>query len=98
MNLFSAQNQEFTQRHIGPDATETAQMLKTIGVSGMDELIVRTVPNAIRMDHTLRIPDAVSEAEYLHMVKETSVKNKVYKTYIGQGYYDTHTPSVILRN
>jgi len=98
MNLFSLQNQEFTHRHIGPDSNETSQMLKTIGVSDMDELIARTVPNAIRMDHALRLPEALSEAEYLHLIKDISLKNKVYKNYIGQGYYDTHTPSVILRN
>lgn len=98
MNLFSLQNQEFTNRHIGPDSNETNQMLQTIGVSDMDELIARTVPNAIRMDHTLRLPEALSEAEYLHLIKDISLKNKVYKNYIGQGYYDTHTPSVILRN
>ncbi|HXS35689.1 MAG TPA: aminomethyl-transferring glycine dehydrogenase [Flavipsychrobacter sp.] len=98
MNLFSLQNEEFTHRHIGPDAAETEQMLQTIGVSDMEELISRTVPKAIRMNHKLNLPDAVSEAEYLQLIKETSLKNRVYKNYIGQGYYDTHTPSVILRN
>jgi glycine dehydrogenase len=98
MNLFSIQDQEFIGRHIGPDEQETEQMLRTIGVSGMDDLTGRTVPDAIRMDHKLRLPKAISEAEYLRQLKDISLKNKVYKTYIGQGYYDTHTPSVILRN
>ncbi|MBS1690245.1 MAG: glycine dehydrogenase (aminomethyl-transferring), partial [Bacteroidetes bacterium] len=98
MNLFSLQNQEFTQRHIGPDETETREMLDVIGVADMEELIGRTVPQSIRMDHKLKLPEAMSEAAYLQMVKEISLKNKVYKSYIGQGYYDTHTPSVILRN
>ena len=98
MNLFSLQNQEFIGRHIGPDEHETREMLRTIGVDSMDELISRTVPSAIRMKHTLNIPSAISEAEYIADVKEISLKNKVFKTYIGQGYYDTHTPSVILRN
>lgn len=98
MNLFSLQNQEFTHRHIGPDEKETEQMLQTIGVSGMEELISRTVPQAIRMDHALNVPESVSEAEYLRILKDISLKNKTYKNYIGQGYYDTHTPSVILRN
>ena len=98
MNLFSIQNEEFTHRHIGPDEQETKDMLATIGVESMEELIKRTVPASIRMDHKLNIPEGVSEAEYLYDLKETSSKNKLYKNYIGQGYYDTHTPSVILRN
>ncbi len=98
MNLFSAQNQEFTGRHIGPNAKDTKEMLSTIGVADMEELIGRTVPGAIRMDHRLNLPEALSEAEYLRILKDISLKNKVYKSYIGQGYYDTHTPSVILRN
>ena len=72
-------------------------MLDTIGVESMEELVGRTVPQSIRMDHALRLPAAQSEAEYLQQSKETSLKNKLYKNYIGQGYYDTHTPSVILR-
>lgn len=98
MDLFSIQHSEFTGRHIGPNEQETKEMLQTIGVSSMDELIGRTVPQAIRMNHRLNLPEAMSEAEYLQMVKDISLKNKTYKTYIGQGYYDTHTPSVILRN
>ena len=98
MNLFSIQSREFIQRHIGPNEQDTKNMLSTIGVDSMDELIGRTVPAAIRMDHKLAIPEGVSEAEYLEQLKETSQKNKVFKTYLGQGYYDTHTPSVILRN
>jgi glycine dehydrogenase len=98
MNLFSIQNEEFSYRHIGPGEQDTKDMLRTIGVESMEELIRRTVPAAIRMDHRLNLPEAVSEAEYLQQLKETSLKNKVNKNYIGQGYYDTHTPSVILRN
>ncbi len=98
MNLLSIQSAEFTGRHIGPGEQDTKKMLHAIGVESMEELIGRTVPAAIRMDHKLRIPAAMSEAEYLQQSKETSLKNKLYKNYIGQGYYDTHTPSVILRN
>lgn len=98
MDLFSSQNQEFTHRHIGPDEHETKQMLDAVGVGSMEELIGRTVPNGIRMDHKLNLPEALSEAAYLQLIKEISLKNKVCRTYIGQGYYDTHTPSVILRN
>ena len=98
MNLFSIQSQEFTRRHIGPNAQQTKEMLQTIGVADMDELIGRTVPSTIRMNHRMNLPEAISEAEYLGMLKEISQKNKVCRNFIGQGYYDTHTPSVILRN
>ncbi len=98
MNLFSIQSEEFIGRHIGPNEADTKEMLKTIGVDSMEDLIARTVPQSIRMDHKLHIPEAQSEAEFLAEVKEVSLKNKLSKNYIGQGYYDTHTPSVILRN
>jgi len=98
MSLFEAQRTEFQPRHIGPDESQLAAMLKTIGVNNLDELIDRTVPSGIRMQKELNLPPAMSEAAYLQHIKEVSLKNKVFKTYIGQGYYDTHTPSVILRN
>ena len=98
MNLFSLQNEEFSHRHIGPGTNDTAEMLATIGVESMEELIGRTVPSIIRMNRRLNIPEAVSEAQYLRDLAITATKNKLNKNYIGQGYYDTHTPSVILRN
>jgi glycine dehydrogenase len=98
MSLFEAQSREFQSRHIGPDENQTKEMLSTIGVNSLDDLVDRTVPSAIRMDHALNLPPAMSEAEYLNHIKEISLRNKVFKTYIGQGYYDTITPSVILRN
>ncbi len=73
-------------------------MLKVIGVDSLDQLIDETVPDGIRMNKNLQLPDAVNEYEYLAILKEISLKNKVCKTYIGQGYYGTITPSVILRN
>lgn len=98
MNLFEQQSNEFVNRHIGPDATDTKKMLKKIGADSLDQLIDNTVPASIRMDKPLNIPSAMSEHEYLKHIKEVSLKNKVFKNYIGQGYYDTITPSVILRN
>jgi glycine dehydrogenase len=98
MNLFEKQSCEFITRHIGPDEHETKQMLKTIGVPDLDTLINKTVPPAIRMQHELNLPAAMSEHQYLQHIKEVSLQNKVYKNYIGQGYYDTIVPSVILRN
>jgi glycine dehydrogenase len=98
MNLFHEQNTEFQRRHNGPNAADTQKMLSTIGVNSLDELIDKTVPAAIRLQHELDLPAAVSEFEYLTELKKVAAKNKLYKTYIGQGYYNTITPSVILRN
>ncbi len=98
MSLFEQQSNEFIPRHIGPNETDTRSMLKTIGVSSLAALVDKTVPAAIRMQQPLSIPAAMSEHEYLQHIKEVSLLNKVYKNYIGQGYYDTITPSVILRN
>lgn len=98
MSLFEQQSNEFIPRHIGPNETDTRSMLKTIGVSSLAALVDKTVPAAIRMQQPLEIPAAMSEHEYLQHIKEVSLLNKVYKNYIGQGYYDTITPSVILRN
>ncbi|MEZ2445220.1 aminomethyl-transferring glycine dehydrogenase [Chitinophaga sp. RCC_12] len=85
-------------RHIGPNERETNQMLETIGASNLDQLISKTVPGAIRMQQPLAIPAAMGESDYLRHLKDISLKNKVYRNYIGQGYFDTITPSVILRN
>jgi glycine dehydrogenase len=98
MSLFEAQSTEFQPRHIGPNENETAQMLKAVGVKDLDELMDKTVPAGIRMQSDLDLPSPMSEFEYLQHIKEVSLKNKVFKSYIGQGYYDTITPSVILRN
>ncbi|OQP61506.1 glycine dehydrogenase (aminomethyl-transferring) [Niastella vici] len=98
MNLFEQQNTEFIRRHIGPTESETRQMLHAIGENSLDALIDKTVPAGIRMNSSLNIPPSISEYEYLQLIKDISLKNKVYRNHIGQGYYDTITPSVILRN
>ncbi|MBS1616490.1 MAG: aminomethyl-transferring glycine dehydrogenase [Bacteroidetes bacterium] len=98
MNLFASQSREFTARHIGPNSAETTDMLATIGLESLDELIARTVPEGIRMQDELNLPPAMSEADYLRELKSTSLKNKICRNYIGQGYYDTLVPSVIQRN
>ncbi len=98
MNLFEQQANEFTHRHIGPNEEETVAMLKTIGVQSLDELINKTVPASIRSQHKPATEGPVSEYEYLNQLKAIAGKNKVFKSYIGQGYYDTITPNVILRN
>lgn len=89
---------DFSRRHIGINNTDKDEMLKAIGLDTLDQLIDKTVPSGIRMSRALNIPDSLSEYEYLRMVKSIAAKNKVFRNYIGQGYYDTITPSVILRN
>lgn len=98
MTLFEQQANEFATRHIGPNEHFTRQMLRTIGLKSMEELVEKTVPASIRMQKALDVPAALTENEYLKHIKEVSLKNKVFTNYIGQGYYDTITPSVILRN
>ena len=97
MNVFEQQSNEFVPRHIGSIGQEKA-MLKTIGVTTLEELIEKTIPSSIRSDSDLELPGAISEAELLSELKEVSLRNKTFRTYIGQGYYDTIVPSVILRN
>ena len=98
MNLFEQQANEFAGRHIGPNEHETVQMLKTIGIRSLAELIDRTIPASIRSKEALAIPGPVSEFQYLADLRQVAARNKVFKSYIGQGYYDIIVPSVILRN
>ncbi|MBC6493077.1 aminomethyl-transferring glycine dehydrogenase [Flavihumibacter stibioxidans] len=97
MNLFQSQSNEFLARHIGTLST-TNELLAATGSSTLEELIGKTVPANIRKSGALSVPDAVSEAQLLKELKEISLQNKVFRSFIGQGYYDTLTPSVILRN
>jgi len=89
---------DFESRHIGPNQTELQHMLHTIGVDSLDELINKTVPEGIRLRKAMDIGGPLSEHEYLEHIRGIAAKNKLYKTYIGLGYYNTITPSVILRN
>lgn len=98
MSLNVHYKESFRNRHIGPDATETEQMLKEIGASSVEQLINETIPEHIRLKKDLNLPEALSEYDFIAALKETASKNKVYKSYIGQGYYNTTTPPVILRN
>jgi glycine dehydrogenase len=98
MNVIQSQNAEFQARHIGPQSEDATAMLKTIGETSMSNLIEKTVPANIRMQADLNLPESLSEHAYLQHVQEIAQKNKIFKSYIGQGYYDTLTPSVILRN
>ena len=75
MNLFEKQQNEFTGRHIGPGPKETTEMLATIGVSSLDELIRKTIPDSIRIQGDLPLPSATGEYEYLAELKKTAAKN-----------------------
>jgi glycine dehydrogenase len=98
MNLFEQQSTQFQRRHIGPNEQALNGMLATIKEPNIASLINKTVPDSIRIKANLDVPAAISEFEYLQQLKLVASKNKVYKNYIGQGYYGTITPSVILRN
>ena len=88
----------FSKRHIGPSESEKSEMLKSIGAASIASLIEKTIPANIRLNSELDIADAMSEAEYLKHITELGNKNKVLKSFIGLGYYETIVPSVILRN
>lgn len=88
----------FALRHIGVKEEEQAQMLKTVGVESLDQLILETIPADIRLKKALDLAPAMSEHDYLSHIEILSQKNKVFKTYIGQGYHQSITPSVIKRN
>ena len=90
--------EKFARRHIGPNAIELNIILKTIGVESVEELLNQTIPDNIRLKKDLNIPEGISEMEFLKEIKKLSSLNKNFKTYIGLGYHDTFTPSVIQRN
>ncbi len=88
----------FLDRHIGPRQSDVASMLQAVGVNSLEELISETLPESILLDKELDLPKAISEFQLLEKLKELAGKNKVFKNYIGQGYYDTITPSPIIRH
>ncbi len=97
MNNFEF-NDKFSDRHIGPNNNEIARMLSAIGVSSLDELIDKTIPHVIRLKEKLELDEPLTEYDFISHLKEIASKNKIFKNYIGMGYYPTITPSVIKRN
>src|SRR5574343_644240 len=89
---------EFHARHIGPDAADEAAMLSVIGQASRRALIEAIVPASIKRSAGMQLPPAATEAAALAELKALAGKNQVLKSYIGQGYYGTLTPGVILRN
>jgi len=94
--IFDAES--FSSRHIGPDSNERDQMLKAVGAPTLDALMDEAIPPRIRLSKPLNLAGGASEAEYLTSLREIASKNQVFKSYLGLGYYDCVTPSVILRN
>ncbi|CCQ11281.1 Glycine dehydrogenase [decarboxylating] (glycine cleavage system P protein) [Pseudoalteromonas luteoviolacea B = ATCC 29581] len=92
------QKQDFIRRHIGPTPAQIGEMLSALEVSSVEELIGQTVPAGIRLPKPLEIGESRTEVEVLSYLKSVAGKNKVFKSYIGQGYHPTHVPNVILRN
>jgi len=88
----------FEERHNGPDSNEIDSMLDAVGVGSLEELISETVPEAIRLEKPLALPNALTETEFLAQLREVAQKNLVAKSYLGQGYYSCITPAVIQRN
>ncbi len=88
----------FEKRHVGLTAEDKKSMLTAIGVESMDDLVSLTLPDDIRSTKDMDIPLAMSEYKYLKHIASIASKNKIFKSYIGQGYHNTVTPSVILRN
>lgn len=89
---------KFADRHNGPRDHELPEMLRRTGVASLDELIDNTVPEQIRLKSPLRLPGAMTEYEYLNHIRKTGSKNKLFRSFIGQGYYGVAPLSVVVRN
>lgn len=88
----------FVDRHIGPRDEDVQTMLEKVGVKSIDELIDKTIPKSIHLNKSLDLDEPMAEHDYLQHLKGIASKNKLYRSFIGMGYYDTITPSVIQRN
>ena len=88
----------FAYRHTGPRQEEIAAMLEKIGTSSLDELIEKTIPSGIRLKEELALKPGIVELDYFNRIRDIASRNKLYKTYIGMGYYGTIMPAVIQRN
>lgn len=91
-------NEEFVGRHIGTSAAEQASMLADLGLNSMAEFVAQTVPDSVLMPQPFGLPDSLTEADALAKLKAIASKNKIFKSYIGMGYYPTRLPNVIARN
>ncbi|EKT4487188.1 aminomethyl-transferring glycine dehydrogenase [Shewanella algae] len=92
------QHELFIRRHIGSDALQQQEMLNYVGAESLEDLTAQIVPESIRLNRDLAVGEACGEAEGLAYIKGLAKQNKVFKSYIGMGYYGTEVPNVILRN
>ncbi|GAB1079172.1 aminomethyl-transferring glycine dehydrogenase [Shewanella algae] len=92
------QHELFIRRHIGSDALQQQEMLNYVGAESLEDLTAQIVPGSIRLNRDLAVGEACGEAEGLAYIKGLAKQNKVFKSYIGMGYYGTEVPNVILRN
>jgi len=98
MKLNVDYQEQFENRHIAPNEQDTQAMLQSIGVNSVDELIAQTVPANIRLKGMMDLPKAKSEFAYLKDLKQLAANNRIFKSYIGQGYHEVILPGVIQRN
>jgi glycine dehydrogenase len=90
--------EEFSDRHIGPDEASTRAMLEALGLESLDALTAKAVPASIRVTKPLALPGPRTEAQVLEELRAIAAANRIHKSFIGLGYYGTHTPAVIQRN
>jgi hypothetical protein len=88
----------FDRRHLGPNDAQVKDMCRVVGVDGLEDLVNKTIPATIHSKKSTRLGKALTESETLARIKEIASKNKVFKSYLGMGYYSAITPPVILRN
>jgi len=98
MNLNLNSTHNFEKRHLGPSDEQVKNMLKVVGVNKLDTLMDETLPGTIKLSQDLNLPEPLSEPEFLQHFKKVAGRNCIYKSFIGLGYYNTYTPSVIQRN
>ena len=92
------QNDRFIHRHIGPSENEITQMLDALGMSSLDEMIDKVVPDSIRMSGELELPDSRTETDVLNQLRGMADRNQLAKSMIGMGYHNIILPGVIQRN
>ncbi|MFN8575437.1 MAG: aminomethyl-transferring glycine dehydrogenase [Candidatus Sericytochromatia bacterium] len=96
--MYKESHNDFSRRHIGIDEASLESVLKTINIDSVDDLINKTVPDVIRLKNGINIPESIDEYNFTKQLKEIAKKNKIFKSYIGLGYYNCIVPPVIQRN
>ena len=91
-------SESFSSRHLGLSESEEAEMLQVIGSASLEQLVRQTIPQSIRLNDELDLPEAISEQDYIELLRSVADKNVLFKSYIGQGYSGTIVPAVLLRN